>query len=70
MTYDYLKFGFYDCGDILIMKKKSLCNKHSQIQNEFTIPEKLFGCKNLYNQSSKYDRKILIIYYDFFWTIV
>ncbi|CAD8199477.1 unnamed protein product [Paramecium pentaurelia] len=43
VTYDYLKFGFYGCGDILIMKKKSLCNKHSQIQNEITIPEKLFG---------------------------
>ncbi|CAD8197514.1 unnamed protein product [Paramecium pentaurelia] len=43
VTYNYLSSGCCDCGDTLIMKKKSFCNKHSQSQIEMPIPEKLFG---------------------------
>ncbi|CAD8101827.1 unnamed protein product [Paramecium primaurelia] len=46
VTYHYSNGGCCDCGDTLVMKKKSFCYKHSQQQIQIPVPEKLLG-KNL-----------------------
>ncbi|CAK59657.1 unnamed protein product (macronuclear) [Paramecium tetraurelia] len=43
VTYHYSNGGCCDCGDTLVMKKRSFCNQHSQSQIETPIPEQLLG---------------------------
>ncbi|CAD8120530.1 unnamed protein product [Paramecium sonneborni] len=43
VTYHYSNGGCCDCGDTLVMKKKSFCAKHSQTQIQTPNPEMIFG---------------------------